>query len=91
MAFVVNSYLEGMEYRGERSGVSTKTGKPWLQLVLEDATSSQIEVSVPHEMHDEVHALGLRKGDMVSLDVRAVARDGYISCVGIPMIEDLEA
>ena len=93
MGFRLNCSLEGMEYRGKRDGVSKKTGKPWMSLVLEDANAEQLVVSVPGDMLPEVQGLSLFKGDMLDLDVRAVAYDGedggsYIQLLALPRVLD---
>lgn len=87
MAFVLNVAMEDMEYRAIRSGVGKESGKPWMSLVLEDENSNQVDVSVPQELQGDVYGLGLRKGDIVNLLIRAVARnDGnsYIQLRAIP-------
>ena len=87
MAFVLNVTLERMEYRAVRSGVGKESGKPWMSLVLEDEYSNQLDVSVPQDIQGDVYGLSLRKGDMVNLSIRAVARnDGnsYIQLRAIP-------
>lgn len=87
MAFVLSVTLENMEYRNLRSGVGKASGKPWMSLVLEDQASNQLDVSVPSDLQGDVYGLGLRKGDMITLAVRAVARnDGnsYIQLLALP-------
>ena len=69
MAFRIECVLDHMEYRGIQSGTSTKTGKPWLSLVLEDPKCNQVSVSVSQEMQGEVYSLGLTKGDKLRVPV----------------------
>ena len=76
MAFSLNVHLDGYEYRTLRSG----TGQigPWLSLVLENTEDArQIDVSVPKDMQADVNNLGLKKGDILSLDVVAYAGADY--------------
>lgn len=91
MAFVLSVTLESMEYRNLRSGVGKESGKPWMSLVLEDEGANQIDISVPADMQGDVYGLGLRKGDMITLSARAVARnDGnsYIQLLALPELCD---
>lgn len=90
MAFVLNCNLESMEYRGLRSGTGKDSGRAWMTLVLEDSDANQVEVSVPQDYQSDVYGLGLRKGDVLSVAVRAVARsDGnsYIQLRAVPELE----
>ena len=89
MAFVLNCSLGSMEFRALRSGKGRESGKVWMSLVVEDSDSQQIEVSVPADYQSDVYSLGLRKGDIVDLNVRAVARnDGnsYIQLTDVPVL-----
>lgn len=94
MGFSLNCNLHGMEYRGVRAGISKSTGKPWMSLVLEDSDAQQVEVSVPADLQGDVYSLGLRKGDYINIDVRAVAYDGskdrpgnsYIQLTDVPVL-----
>ena len=91
MAFVINAQLNRMEYRSVRSGVGKESGKTWMSLVLEDENANQLDVSVPSDLQGDVYGLGLRKGDIVNVAIRAVARnDGnsYIQLRAIPELED---
>lgn len=92
MAFAFNCVLEGVEFRAVRSGTGRDSGQPWMSLVLEDADSQQVEVSVPRDFQGDVYSLGLRKGDSVDVAVRAVARnDGnsYVQLRALPeLVED---
>lgn len=93
MAFSLNVRLPFVEYRGEQSGISTKTGKPWCSLVFEQPDTSQLQASVPSDMISEVKYLGLTKGDVCQIDIRAVAQsDGnsYIKLTAVPELVDLE-
>lgn len=94
MAFVLNVSMNDMEYRAIRSGVGKESGKPWMSLVLEDDSSNQVDVSVPQDLQGDVYGLGLRKGDIVNLLIRAVARnDGnsYVQLRAIPeKVDDSE-
>lgn len=73
MAFSFSCKLD-VEYRGMRSGLSSKTQKPWLSLLFEDDEQSQLNVSVPSEMIADVNNLQLRKGDQCHVTIRASAR-----------------
>lgn len=91
MAFVLNCTLPSMEYRGLRTGTGKDSGRPWMTLVLEDSDANQVDVSVPQDLQGDVYGLGLFKGDVLHVAVRAVARaDGnsYIQLVAIPEIVD---
>lgn len=92
MAFVLVVKLEKMEYRNVRSGVGRESQKTWMSLVVEDDNANQIDISVPMELQSDVYGLGLRKGDLIDLDVRAVARnDGnsYIQLLATPDVCDV--
>lgn len=94
MGFSLNCKLDGMEYRGVRAGTSKSTGRPWMTLILEDTDAQQVEVSVPGDFQSDVYSLGLRKGDFIDVDVRAVAYDGsadrpgnsYIQLTDVPVL-----
>lgn len=99
MGFVLNCTLDNMEYRGTRSGVGRESKKPWMMLVLEDSEAQQIQVSVPGDMQQDVASLGLRKGDLLLVAVRAVAAratsqnqdNSYIQLAALPeLYEDEE-
>lgn len=93
MAFVLNVTLDNMEYRHILTGVSSQSGKPWMSLVFEDKEANQIQASVPNDMQGDVYGLGLRKGDMCVIAVRAVARnDGnsYVQLTALPEIYEGE-
>lgn len=93
MAFRLQVKLPEVEYRGTRSGLSTKTGKRWMSLVLEDLDSNQIECSVPEDMQSDVLGLHLTRGDMCAVTLLAVARaDGnsYIQLTALPTVLDEE-
>lgn len=88
MAFSIK-FTGRYEYRGDRTGVSTKTGKPWRSLIFEDDESSQVEISVPASMLDDVEDLALTKGDIADVTFRATARgDGssYVMLLDVPTI-----
>ena len=88
MAFSIK-FTGRYEYRGDRTGVSTKTGKPWRSLIFEDDDSSQVEVSVPSGMLQDVEDLELAKGDVADVTFRATARgDGssYVMLLDVPVI-----
>ena len=53
---VVGNY----EYRGQQSGISGKTQKQWLSLLLEDQDTQQLSISVPTEMIRDVFDMHLR-------------------------------
>lgn len=86
MAFSLQFKLDEVEYRACRSGTSSK-GNVWMTLVFEDFDSNQIEASVPADIQSEIYSLGLQRGDMCSVRIRAVARaDGnsYIQLLEKP-------
>lgn len=88
MAFNLDVSLEGYEYRGVESGVSKKTGKPWMSLILEQAGERprQLSVSVPEELQASVSNLGLKRGDVLNFPVSAVASQKYnfVTLRGLP-------
>lgn len=87
MAFMLQVPLENVEYRGLRTGVGQKSGRPWMSLVVEDGDANQIEISVSQDMQGDVYGCGFRKGDILNLLIRAVARnDGnsYIQLMALP-------
>ena len=89
MAFSLQCNLEELEYRACRAGKSQSTGNPWMSLVFEDIDAQQIECSVPQDMQGDVMSLGLRRGDVCNIAIRAVARaDGssYIQLRAVPEI-----
>lgn len=90
MAFSLMTTLESYEYRGIRTGVSQKTGKPWASLVLEDGSANQIEVSVPQDMQSDVYNMQLRKGDFVTCRVNAAARNDGSSWIRLLALPELE-
>ena len=62
-----------------------------MSLVLEDENANQLDVSVPSDLQGDVYGLGLRKGDIITVAIRAVARnDGnsYVQLRAIPELED---
>lgn len=90
MAFSFSCKLD-VEYRGMRSGVSSKTDKTWMSLLFEDEEQSQLNVSVPAEMQAAVNLMQLRKGDQCHIQIRASARaDGnsYLMLQDISVDED---
>lgn len=89
MAFSIKVNLK-CEYRGYRSGTSSKTNAPWLSLLYETDDSEQISVSVPSEMISDVYAMQPAKGDMHLITIRAVARsDGqsYVMLQSLPQLD----
>lgn len=88
MAFVVEFDLRNYEFRGTQSGVSAKTGKSWLSLVLESEDSRQVSVSVPADLRARVDSLGLCKGMLVDCRVRAVAGkdNSYVMLLDVPVL-----
>lgn len=89
MAFNLQVNLEGYEYRGTTQGVSSKTGKPWMSLVLESPTDArQVDVSVPEEYQETVRLLKLEKGNVVDCPVIAVAAQTYnfVRLAGVPVV-----
>ena len=93
MAFALKCNISPVEFRAVRMGVG-KNG-PWMSAVFEDTDAQQLECSVGKEMQGDFYDLGLRKGDNVSIAIRAVARaDGnsYIQLRALPeLVEDEEA
>lgn len=73
MAFSFTCNLD-VEYRGNRTGTSSKTGDPWMSLLFEDEEQSQLSVSVPKDMLNTVYELHLRKGDQCHIRMLASAR-----------------
>lgn len=89
MAFVIQCELRNVEFRGLQSGVGRESGRPWMSLILEREDASQVSVTVPQEMQPELYSMSLRKGDLLNVDVRAVARaDGqsYVQLVALPLL-----
>lgn len=87
MAFQINCTLESIEYRGLRTGVGRESGRTWMSLVVEDANSQQVEISVPADLQSDIYALHLVKGDFINVSIRATARnDGqsYVQLIAIP-------
>lgn len=68
-----------VEYRGMASGMG-KNDKPWMSLQCETMDGSSevhtIDVTVPHELQADVYGCGLRKGDVIEMDVTARAGTG---------------
>lgn len=92
MAFVLNVKVQGVEYRGCQSGISSQTGKPWMSAIFEDGDCNQINVSVPAELQGSFYSFGLAKGDVCDVKIRAVARaDGnsYITLQELPEMADV--
>lgn len=77
MAMNLQTEIKNHEFRAIQSGVSQKTGKPWMSIVVEDFEANQTSVSVPAELQSEVTALGLRKGELLTLGVRVRAGSDY--------------
>lgn len=92
MAFKLK--VEGSyEYRGVVSGVSAKTGNPWMSLKFEDEEAEQFQVSVPLDMQGDVYNLGLRRGTYYIVLLRAVATaDGnnYLQLLALPELDEDE-
>ena len=93
MAFRISCVLDCMEFRAIQSGRSQKTGNNWMSLVFENDEAEQLSVSVPSDMQSDVYSLGLRKGDVCVISVRAVAMaDGnsYVQLTALPELADSE-
>lgn len=90
MAFSLDCELRGYEYRGVQEGVSSKTGKPWMSLVFEGENARQLDVSVPEELQGNVRGMGLSKGLVMDLRVRAVAGATYsfVRLLELPELHD---
>jgi hypothetical protein len=59
--------------------------------IFEDTDSNQVEASVPADLQPEFYSLGLKRGDMCSVHIRAVARaDGnsYVQMLELPLSID---
>lgn len=94
VAFRIACTLESMEFRAIQSGRSAKSGNNWMSLVFENPDAEQLSVSVPSEMQADVYSLGLRKGDMCVISVRAVAMaDGnsFVQLTALPELMDESA
>lgn len=88
MAFRFTCDLPGYEYRGMRTGVGGN-GRQWMSLVTESPDdASQLDVSVPVELQDEVFKLALRKGFLLNMRVLCVAAEKYsfVRLVDIPTV-----
>lgn len=93
MAFALECNLSEVEYRACRAGKSQSTGNLWMSLVFEDMDAQQIECSVPQDMQGDVYSLGLCRGDVCNIAIRAVARaDGnsYIQLRAVPEVLEEE-
>lgn len=87
MAFSINCVLSDMEFRALQTGTSSQNNRTWMSLVFEDAEANQVSVSVPSDMQSDVYALALRRGDLCTIAIRAVARaDGnsYVQLRAVP-------
>ena len=94
VAFRIACVLESMEFRAIQSGRSAKSGNNWMSLVFENPDAEQLNVSVPSEMQADVYSLGLRKGDVCMISVRAVAMaDGnsFVQLTALPELMDESA
>ena len=92
MAFKFNALLDGYEYRGRRVGTGSN-GKQWMSLILESPEdSSQIDVSVPVDLQDDVYSLNLQKGDFVTCNVLAVSSEKYsfVRVTSVPVVYDAD-
>ena len=90
MAFSLDVQIPAVEYRGMRGGNGEKG--PWLALILEDEHTNQLNVSVPRDMQADVHSLGLAKGDLLVVQLRAVAMangNSYIQLTALPELMDV--
>lgn len=86
MAFNIG-FCSDVEFRRAREGVSDRG--PWLRLICEDEDGYQLELSVNKNDIRDVKALSLRKGDVITVSGRAVARaDGnsYLMLTAVPVI-----
>lgn len=94
MGFRLKSTLDGFEFRGTQSGVSTSTGKPWMSVILEDPDDcSQVNCRVPSEMQQFIGGLGLTKGQLVTCEVVGIAGDGYsyINLLSLPLLYESDS
>lgn len=96
MAFSFESFVSNAEYRSKQGGTSDN-GNPWLRLKMEtptqDGNSDDLWVSVPRDLIGEVYQLGLKKGDLLNMVVRArvgMSQSGgsydYVQIVDVPVI-----
>lgn len=88
MAFNIDVDLVGYEFRGFQAGVSAKTGKNWLSIIVEHPDNArQVNVSVPEELQVGCYNLALAKGEYIDLHVVAVATQSYnfIRLVELPV------
>lgn len=88
MAFNIDVDLVGYEFRGFQAGVSVKTGKNWLSIIVEHPDNArQVNVSVPEELQVGCYNLALAKGEYIDLHVVAVAAQNYnfIRLVDVPV------
>lgn len=100
MSFNFEALIKGAEYRSKQGGTSDN-GNPWLRLKFEVPTISgdtdDLIVSVPKDNIGEVYSLGLRKGDIVNMVIRArvgITQKGgsydYVQLADLPVIVEDE-
>lgn len=100
MSFNFEALIKGAEFRGKQGGTSDN-GNPWLRLKFEVPTisgdSDDLMVSVPKDNIGDVYSLGLRKGDIVNMVVRArvgMTQKGgnydYVQLADLPVIVEDE-
>ena len=80
MGFSLDSVMTDVEYRGYRQNTSTKTGQLYMTAYFEsqDETSIRLNnLSVPADKRQEFLSMTLRKGEVCTVAVKAVAGDGY--------------
>lgn len=78
MAFNIDCDLLGYEFRALNTGVGKQTGKPWASLMLENVKNSrQVDVRLPYELVEDFRKCGIKRGDLVSVRVSAVAGKDY--------------
>ena len=83
MAFLIDCYVDGAEFRG-REERANKEGKPYILCRFEDPSGRSFECTTSDEsMFSEVRKLN--KADLVTLKLRAVSSQkySYLSILGI--------
>ena len=93
MAFNLSFVMHSVEFRRQRYGVSSNTGKAWMSLVFEDSEGYQVECSVPADMQQDMLDEPLEKGDLCNVALRAVAKaDGssYVQLRSLPELCEVD-
>ena len=88
MGFRLKSTLVGYEFRAIQSGVSSQSGKPWMNVIFEEPdTCAQVSARVPADMQQYIHDLHLKKGSYYDCEVVGIAGDdyAYINLLSLPL------